>query len=193
MYVRLLLLILSYWICWHTDQGNFWSVFSAHVVGELVCGCQPTAPTFIVWSWSSMDCFTFASAVKGFWRRFYPYRDQTTMPCLWAPIRAKQLSMAATVGVIWPYACVRYWPGRRLVYVCPLLVCLNLKTTFFRWRSQKLSGGLGWFCCVCFFLFLITSVKFLYLYSLACYCSIDHLYTLLPPRPQWCNFWGKWI
>ena len=121
------------------------------------------------------------------------YRDQMTMPCLWAPIRAKQLSMAATVGVIWPYACVRYWPGRRLMYVCPLLVCLNLKTTFFRWRSQKLSGGLGWFCCVCFFVFLITSVKFLYLYSLACYCSIDHLYTLLPPRPQWCNFWGKWI
>ena len=38
-----------------------------------------------------------------------------------APIRAKQLSMAATARVIWLCACVRYWPGRGLVYVCPLL------------------------------------------------------------------------
>ena len=28
----------------------------------------------------------------------------------WAPIRAKQLSMAATAGVIWLCACLRYWP-----------------------------------------------------------------------------------
>ena len=32
------------------------------------------------------------------------------MPCLWAPIRAKQLSIAATARVIWLCACVRYWP-----------------------------------------------------------------------------------
>ena len=26
-----------------------------------------------------------------------------------------------TVRVLWLCACVRYWPGRGLVYVCPLL------------------------------------------------------------------------
>ena len=36
-------------------------------------------------------------------------------------IRAKQLSMAATARVIWLCACVRYWPGRGLEYVCALL------------------------------------------------------------------------
>ena len=28
----------------------------------------------------------------------------------WAPIRAKQLSMAVTAGVIWLWACIRLWP-----------------------------------------------------------------------------------
>ena len=32
-----------------------------------------------------------------------------------------QLSMAATARVIWLCACVRYFPGRGLVYVCSLL------------------------------------------------------------------------
>ena len=36
------------------------------------------------------------------------------------PIRAKQLSMAATARVIWLCACVRDWQGRGLMYVCPL-------------------------------------------------------------------------
>ena len=80
------------------------------------------------------------------------YRDQTTMPCLCAPIRAKQLSMATTVGVIWPYACVRYWPGRRLVYVCPLLVCLNLKTTFFRSMALAKAFWWAWLVLLCMFL-----------------------------------------
>ena len=45
--------------------------------------------------------------------------------------RARQLSMAATARVIWPGACVRYWPGRGLVYVCPLpYVCLILFSLF---------------------------------------------------------------
>ena len=46
--------------------------------------------------------------------------DPTAMPCWWAPIRARQLLMAATAGVIWLCACVRYRPGRGLMYVCPL-------------------------------------------------------------------------
>ena len=33
----------------------------------------------------------------------------------------KRLFMAATAQVIWLFACVRYWPGRGLVYVPPLL------------------------------------------------------------------------
>ena len=45
----------------------------------------------------------------------------TAIPCWWAPIRAKQLSMTATARAIWLCACVRYWPGRGLVYMCPLL------------------------------------------------------------------------
>ena len=55
------------------------------------------------------------------------------LPVLWwAPIRAKQLSMAATVRVIWLCTCVRYWPDGGLVYVCPLLkVCLTLSEPTF--------------------------------------------------------------
>ena len=41
--------------------------------------------------------------------------------------RAKQLSMSSTSQMIWLCACVRYWPGRGLVQVCPLhLSCLDL-------------------------------------------------------------------
>ena len=42
-----------------------------------------------------------------------------TLICV--PTKAKPLSMAATARVIWLCVCVRYWPGRGLVYVCPLL------------------------------------------------------------------------
>ena len=44
-----------------------------------------------------------------------------TKPYWWAPIRTKQLAMATTARVIWLCACVRYWPGRGLVNVYPLL------------------------------------------------------------------------
>ena len=81
-------------------------------------------PKRLVWSWSLNECLALASAVKGFSR----FIDPTAMPCWWAPIKAKQLSMAATARVIWLCACVRYWTGRGLVYVCSLLyVCPNLK------------------------------------------------------------------
>ena len=33
----------------------------------------------------------------------------------------KKSNNAATARVIWLCACVRYWPGCGLVYVCPLL------------------------------------------------------------------------
>ena len=52
---------------------------------------------------------------------FCPFIDPIAMPRWWAQIRVKQLSMAATARVIWLCVCVRYWSGRGLVYVCPLL------------------------------------------------------------------------
>ena len=59
---------------------------------------------------------------KGFLRHgFSPFINPTVSPRWWAPIRAKQLSVAATARVIWLCACERYWPSRGLVYVCPLL------------------------------------------------------------------------
>ena len=59
---------------------------------------------------------------KGFLRHgFSPFINPTVSPRWWAPMRAKQLSVAATARVIWLCACERYWPGRGLVYVCPLL------------------------------------------------------------------------
>ena len=55
-------------------------------------------------------------------KRVPPVIDPTAMPCLWALIRAKQQSMVATAWVILLCACVRYWPGRGIVNVCPLLM-----------------------------------------------------------------------
>ena len=49
---------------------------------------------------------------------------------LMSPGQGKLLSMAATARLIWLCACVRYWPGRGLVYVCPLLyVCTVFNAT----------------------------------------------------------------
>ena len=56
-----------------------------------------------------------ASAVKGLWKRLWPaHKGSTAMSCWLAPIRAKQLSMAATARLIWLCACLRYWPNRGL-------------------------------------------------------------------------------
>ena len=67
---------------------------------------------------SSHMCFVELAAVKDLW-------GPITMPCWWVPIRANQLSVAATARVIWLCACARYWPGCGLVCVCPLpYVCL---------------------------------------------------------------------
>ena len=49
-----------------------------------------------------------------------PFIGPKAMPCWWAPLRAKQLSMATNAWVIWLCACVKCWPGCGLVYVCPL-------------------------------------------------------------------------
>jgi len=56
---------------------------------------------------------------QGFLRR--GFINPTALPRLWAPIRAKQLSVAAAARLILQCACVRYWPCRGLVHVCPLL------------------------------------------------------------------------
>ena len=53
---------------------------------------------------------------------------------------AKQLSMAATAWGIWLCACVRYWQGRWVVYVCPLLyICPHARTV--RERSRDWGWG----------------------------------------------------
>ena len=61
--------------------------------------------------------------------RVPPVIDPTAMPCLWALIRAKKQSMAATAWVIWLCACVRYWPGHGMVNVCPLLYVCKIEAT----------------------------------------------------------------
>ena len=76
-----------------------------HAVGELPCGSQPTAPTSVVWSWRLKECFALA------W--LSSFKDLTAIPCWWAPIRAKRLSMAAPALVIWLCACVKHWPVNR--------------------------------------------------------------------------------
>ena len=65
---------------------------------------------------------------KGLWYTgIFPVHLPVGYAMLMSPIRAKQLSMAATAQMIWLCACVRYWLGRGLAYVCPLLyVCLSL-------------------------------------------------------------------
>ena len=52
---------------------------------------------------------------------FSPFINPMALPRWWAPIRVKQLSVAATARVIWLWAFVRYWPGHGLAYVSPLL------------------------------------------------------------------------
>ena len=47
-------------------------VFLAHVVGELPCGSQPTAPTCVVWSWRLIDGFVLISVSRGFEMLVYP-------------------------------------------------------------------------------------------------------------------------
>ena len=49
------------------------------------------------------------------------YVNEIGYAMLMSPNRGEQLSMTATVRVIWLCTCVRYWPARRLVYMCPLL------------------------------------------------------------------------
>ena len=62
-----------------------------------------------------------------------------------APVRAKQLSMAATAGVIWLCACVRKWPYRGVVTCAsvlkPALVCLGLFEVLRGWKMSSVNRG----------------------------------------------------
>ena len=69
------------------------------------------------------------------WRRLCPNRGLMAMPCWWAPITAKQLSMAAPAGVIWWCACVRYWPYRGVSTCASVLKLVLTKGFFERWTS----------------------------------------------------------
>ena len=68
-----LALSFSYWIHWHTDEGNSWFAFPAHAVGKLLCGSQPKAPIRVVWTGRLNECFAFASTVKGLWDTGLPH------------------------------------------------------------------------------------------------------------------------
>ena len=93
-----------------THTPNPWSAFPEHVVGELPCGSQPTAPTCVVWSWRLIDSFAHHLGSKRFLRRgFPPFINPTALSRWWTHIRAKQLSLLRA----------RYGCG--LVYVFHLL------------------------------------------------------------------------
>ena len=80
-------------------SGNSWSTFPTHVVIELLCSSQPTAPTCVVWSWRLIDCFALTLAVRSFWDAGLP-RSLTQQlchaggphywqnSCLWLPLHA---------------------------------------------------------------------------------------------------------
>ena len=70
---KLSFVLLNYW---HTNQDNCPDPPSptAHAVGELPCGSQPTATTCVVWSWCLKECFThvLSPAVKSLWNTGSP-------------------------------------------------------------------------------------------------------------------------
>ena len=75
---------------WHKDQGNSGSAFPVHVVGEVPCSSQPTAPTCVVWSWHLQECFALASAVKGLWYRgIFPVHEPDGYAMLMSPNEGK--------------------------------------------------------------------------------------------------------
>ena len=94
-----------------THTPNPWSAFLAHIVGELPCGSQSTAPTCCV----ELALKELASARKGHW--------STSMSCWWDPVRAKQLFMAATARVL---MAVRI--REVMEHVCPLLTLMVTRT-----------------------------------------------------------------
>ena len=57
-----------------------WSTFSSNAVGELRCGFQSPAPTFVVWSWRLKGSKLCMAATARFiwlcaWVRYWPDRD----------------------------------------------------------------------------------------------------------------------
>ena len=69
---------------------------------------------------SSHNCFvelaldgllsTLLNSKGGFKTRGFSFINPTALTRWWAPLRVKQLSVAATALMIWLCACVRYWP-----------------------------------------------------------------------------------
>ena len=85
---------------------------------------------------------------------------------------AKQLSMAATAWRIWLCACVRYWQGRWVVYVCPLLyICPHARTVPERSRDW------GWGRNIALFqrpkVYVVDNIGVLHAWILALYKHTD--------------------
>lgn len=85
---------------------------------------------FVCW-WAAQHCtpLCWPASKQQQQTRLCSFIGPTAMPCWWALIRVKQLSMAPTARVIWLYACVRYWPGQGLVYLRHLLFSLSHNTS----------------------------------------------------------------
>ena len=83
---------------------------------------------FVCW-WAAQHCTPLCTPASKQQQqqktRLCLFIGPTAMPCWWALIRVKQLSMAPTARVIWLCACVRYWPDRGLVYLRHLLFSLS--------------------------------------------------------------------
>ena len=109
---------MGYWLRGHEgERNNCFSKIQLLLVKNIetkqlkLAKCDLAAIVLVF----KAGAFRYYWAVKGFSRRLWPYRGPTAMPCWWAPIRAKQLCMAATAGVIWLCVCVRHWPYRGVV------------------------------------------------------------------------------
>ena len=83
------------------------------------------------WSRRVKKSFEIASAVESFWDTGLsrPLSDGFAM--LMSPNKGETAAMVAPARVIWLCACVRYWLGCGLVYVCPAFYdCTNFKVIF---------------------------------------------------------------
>ena len=105
------------------------------------------SPTQLMWELLAGNC-TAVLPRRAWVRRFRSYPDlcaskyKLNARGTHTPTHglAKQLSMAATARGIRLCACVRYWQGRWVVYVCPLLyICPHARTV--RERSREWGWG----------------------------------------------------
>jgi len=82
-----------------------------HVVGELLCGSEPTAPTCVVWSWRLKQCFALTSAAL----------ETRVFPVYWLDDHA--MLMAPWLSLTLWYSCAHAWGTGRAVCWCFFAPC----------------------------------------------------------------------